>query len=95
MLGTELKEYGKLVDNKELMLVHLHLSEGKTVPPHDHKGQDIYFTVVKGKMQVTLNSSETHELTPGSVLTFAGEADIAVRAMQDSEAFIYLINRQK
>lgn len=95
MLGTELKEFGQLVNNDELMLVHIALKEGEGVPPHDHKGQEVFFTPVGGKVVVTLDGTEEHTLTAGQVLHFAGEATVAVRALEASEFFVYLINRHK
>lgn len=95
MLGTELKEYGQLINNKELMLVHIKLEKGKKIPAHDHCGQDVFFTLIKGNVEVTLAEQEKHNLMPGTVLRFAGENKIGVEALEDSEFFVYLINIQK
>ena len=59
---------------------------------HDHQGQDIFFSVVKGQVKATLNNSEEHTLSPGTLLHFAGEAFIGIEALVDSEFFVYLIN---
>lgn len=93
MLGTELTATGQLINNNELMLVHLRLKAGETVAPHDHKGQEVFFTPVRGIVEVTLDSSESHTLSAGTVLHFAGEHRVGVRAVEDSEFFVYLINR--
>lgn len=95
MIGTKLTATGRLLDTKELMLVHLKLSAGDHVPAHDHPGQEVCFTPVAGELAVTLSGTETHQLTPGCVLHFAGEATVAVQALADSEAFVYLINRHQ
>lgn len=94
MIGKELTAAGRLIENKELMLVHLCLKASGKVPAHDHVGQDIFFTVVKGVAEVTLNGNEVHRLEPGAVLQFPGETTIAVEALTDMETFIYLINRR-
>ncbi|KGN86390.1 MULTISPECIES: cupin domain-containing protein [unclassified Porphyromonas] len=94
MLGNKLSQTGRLIDNKELMLVHLQLEAGGSVPAHDHVGQEVFFTVVKGIAEVTLNQTEKHRLTPGEVLHFAGEASVSVYAVEDVDFFVYLINRQ-
>lgn len=75
------------------MLVHLRLSSGETVAPHDHKGQEVFFTPVRGVVEVTLDGNEVHTLSVGKVLHFAGESHVGVRALEDSEFFVYLINR--
>lgn len=95
MKGNELRDFGRLIDNKELMLVHLSLEAGKSVPAHDHKGQQVYFTLVRGSVTVKLDETESHELSPGGVLCFAGEATVSVHAHEDSEFFVYLINRRE
>lgn len=93
MLATELTATGQLINNNELMLVHLRLSAGETVAPHDHKGQEVFFTPIDGVVEITLDGSESHTLSAGTVLHFAGERHIGVRAVEDSEFFVYLINR--
>lgn len=93
MIGQELKATGRLVDDKKLMLVHIDLPAGKTVPAHDHPGQEVYFTPVRGRLELTLSGQERHILEPGSVLHFPGEISIAVKALEDSDFFAYLINR--
>lgn len=83
-----------LLDRAELQFVHIKLAAGETVKPHDHKGQEVFFTIVKGEVEVTLGGTERHTLTPGRVLHFPGETTIGVEARQESEFFVYLINRR-
>ena len=45
-IGQEINTLGKVINNKELMLVHLHLKSGEQIPSHDHKGQEVFFTIV-------------------------------------------------
>lgn len=92
MIGTEIKEFGQVLNNDKLMVVHIHLPEGKKIAPHNHPNQDIFFSVVKGQVKATLNSTEEHILSPGTLLRFDGEAFIGIEALVDSEFFVYLIN---
>ena len=46
-IGQEINTLGKVINNKELMLVHLHLKSGEQIPSHDHKGQEVFFTIVE------------------------------------------------
>lgn len=94
MIGKELSALGQLVNREELMLVHVQLEKDGTVKPHDHKGQEVFFTVVKGKVEVYLDETETHVMEAGKVLHFPGEARISVKALEASEFFVYLINRR-
>ncbi len=93
-IGKEISTLGKVVNNKELMLVHLQLKSGEQVPSHDHKGQEVYFTIVKGTVEVTLDDTEVHRISTGTVLHFPGEAHVSVNAIEESDFFVYLINRQ-
>ena len=93
-IGKEINTLGKVIDNKELMLVHLQLKSGEQVPSHDHKGQEVYFTIVKGTVEVTLDDTEVHRISTGTVLHFPGEAHVSVNAIEESGFFFFLINRQ-
>lgn len=93
MIGTELTEYGRLTETPEGMLVHIDLPQGRRIAPHNHIGQRVYFTVVKGTVDVCLNDSEYHTMAPGAVLTFLGEATISAQALTDADIFVTLINR--
>lgn len=95
MLGKEIKEYGPVFNSDDLMVVHLHLEAGQKIQPHDHPGQEIFFTVVDGEVEVYLNEEETHVLQPKKVLNFKGEARISATALKESDVFVYLINRRK
>lgn len=94
MKGLQYTETGMLLKSEELQLVHIKLAKGETVAPHDHKGQDVFFTPVGGSVRVTLGGNEAHTLSAGRVLHFAGEHTVAVEALEDSEFFVYLVNRR-
>ena len=92
MIGTEIKDFGHVINNDKLMVVHINLPQGKKIAPHNHPNQDIFFCLIKGKVKTTLNSTEEHILQPGTLLHFDGEAFIGIEALVDSEFFVYLIN---
>ena len=52
MLGKVITEHGQVVNNQDIMVVHLHLKEGETIAPHNHPGRQIFFTVVEGEVEV-------------------------------------------
>ena len=93
-IGQEINALGKVVNNKELMLVHLHLKSGEQIPSHDHIGREVFFTIVKGTVEVTLDDTEVHRIDTGIVLHFPGEAYVSIKAIEESDFFVYLINRQ-
>ena len=71
MLGKVITEHGQVVNNQDIMVVHLHLKEGETIPPHNHPGRQIFFTVVEGEVEVYLNEEETYPLVPKKVYNFS------------------------
>ena len=93
-IGRKISDLGRVVDNKELMLVHLQLKSGEQIPSHDHKGREVYFTMVKGTVEVALDDTEVHRISAGTVLHFPGEAHVGVNVIEESDFFVYLINRQ-
>ena len=78
MLGKVITEHGQVVNNQDIMVVHLHLKEGETIPAHNHPGRQIFFTVVEGEVEVYLDEKETYPLAPKKVLEFDGEARICI-----------------
>ena len=91
MLGKVIIEHGQVVNNQDIMVVHLHLKEGETIPAHNHPGRQIFFTVVEGEVEVYLDEKETYPLAPKKVLEFDGEARISVKALKESDIFVYLV----
>ena len=94
MIGTEIKEFGLVAEQEELMVVHVDLPQGKKVRPHDHNRARRLLLRSKGEVITTLDGNETHTLTPGTLLRFPGEAMIGIEAIVDSEFYVYLINRR-
>lgn len=84
-IGQEINTLGKVINNKELMLVHLHLKSGEQIPSHDHKGQEVFFTIVAGTVEVALDDTEIHRISTGTVLHFPGEAHVGVNAIEESD----------
>ncbi len=93
-LGIVYNQRGMLLNNELLQLVHLDLSAGEQVQPHDHKGQEVFFTLVRGEVELSLDEKEEHRLSAGEILYFPGEVRVGVRAIVDSEFVVYLINRK-
>lgn len=94
MFGQELKDLGKVFDSEELMVVHHNVPAGGKIPSHNHDGQLIFFTVVKGDLDVYLNNEEKHHMSPGTVLHFDGTNFISADALEDSDIFVYLVNKR-
>lgn len=85
MLGIEKEAAGPVVMSDHFRVMKKILTEGDVIPPHNHPGHQMVFTVVKGTFEITLNGEETHTLTPGKILAFDGAASLAGRALTDTE----------
>ncbi len=94
MVETKVYEkLGSLISEEKYMLVKKAGVKGDTIPKHNHPTSNILFTVVKGKLAVTINEDENFEVYPGKVLSFDGDNYISATMLEDSEIFITLINK--
>lgn len=93
MIGKELIEYGVVHTNENTKVVHISLKRDGKINPHDHVSENVFFTVVKGAVEVYLDESETYLMEPGKVLSFDGVASISAKAILDSDIFVYLIKK--
>ena len=93
-IGQEINTLGTVINNTARRLGHWQRQNGEQIPSHDHTGREVFFTIVKGTVEVTLNDTEVHRISTGTVLHFPGEAHVSVKAIEESDFFVYLINRQ-
>lgn len=82
---------GKIFKSDHGMVVRKVLKAGEKIPSHNHKGEEIFFAVMTGKIKVFLNETETHDLKAGDVLKFNGENFISADALEDTSVLISLI----
>lgn len=95
MVGKELKDLGLAFKGEDVKIVHIALKKDEKIPAHNHKGKDIFFTTVKGKIELYLGEeNETHIAECGNIIYFNGEENISATSLEDSEAFIYLIKKK-
>ncbi|WP_251423606.1 DUF1637 domain-containing protein [Veillonella agrestimuris] len=93
MNGTVKQELGVLFEGPNYVVVKKGGVAGDQVEKHNHPEANVIFTVVKGKVQVFLNETEEHLLTPGQVLQFNGDNYIQATLMEDSEFIVNLIRK--
>lgn len=60
------------------------------IPRHNHPEANVLFTVVKGKVEVTIDE-EIFIAEPGHLLHFDGNQYISARMLEESEIFVTLI----
>jgi quercetin dioxygenase-like cupin family protein len=84
--------HANVFPDREPKTIRLTLPAGEGVPAHSHPGRDIVFHLLEGAIELELGD-ERHELTAGEVARFAGDQEIAPRAVEDSTALIVLAER--
>ena len=89
--GKVLAEEGKVFSNNHGAVVRKALKSGEKIDKHNHEGEDIIFNVMSGKITVTLNDTEKHELKAGDTLVFNGKNFIAAEAGEDTLVVITLV----
>ena len=72
-VGKVLSEEGKVFHNTNGTVVRKALKSGEKIDRHNHEGEDINFNVMSGKITVTLDDGEVHELNAGDTLVFNGK----------------------
>ena len=90
-VGKVLSEEGKVFHNTNGTVVRKALKSGEKIDRHNHEGEDIIFNVMSGKITVTLNDGEVHELNAGDTLVFTGNNYIAAVAGADTVVVITLV----
>ena len=90
-VGKVLSEEGKVFHNTNGTVVRKALKSGEKIDRHNHEGEDIIFNVMSGKITVTLNDGEVHELNAGDTLVFNGKNYISAVAGADTVVVITLV----
>ena len=93
MIQKILEDKGLVFSDERLKLVHHVLTAGEAIARHDHPEADVFFTVVKGHMQMLIDEKNSYEVKPGQVLHFDGCQTIEGKAIEDSEIFVYLLTK--
>lgn len=86
-------EAGKIYQGKQCFVVKKIMNAGEKIPRHNHAGQDILFTVLKGKVAVQFNDQPFHTATPGDIIHFDGKNFISADIIEDAEIQVTLINQ--
>ena len=89
--GKVLTDQGKVFSNNHGAVVRKTLKNGEKIDKHNHEGEDIIFNVMSGKITVTLNDGEVHELNAGDTLVFNGKNYISAVAGADTVVVITLV----
>ena len=90
-VGKVLSEEGKVFHNTNGTVVRKALKSGEKIDRHNHEGEDIIFNVMSGKITVTLNDGEVHELNAGDTLVFNSKNYISAVAGADTVVVITLV----
>ena len=84
---------GKLHSNEHAMIVRRTFSPDRPMNRHNHPGQQIALTVIRGNAHLYLDDKEAHDLQSGDVLIFDGEHHISGKFSCETLLVITLINK--
>lgn len=80
--------------DEEPRTVRLSLDRNEEIPSHSHPGRDIVMFVVDGRIELRIDD-EPSPLNDGEIARFAGEQDIALRALERSTVLVVLAKRSR
>lgn len=92
--GKLLQDFGTVFTSAEVSVVHHSIHEKGVIPSHNHPGEQVFFTVVKGELEVFLDEVQKFYAVPGSVLTFDGSHRLSATAIKESEIFVFLVKKE-
>lgn len=79
--------HAEVFDRAEPRTVRLQLDADDRIPGHEHPGTDVVLHLLSGRVELTLGE-DTHDLTPGDLIRFAGDQEISPYAVEDSTAVL-------
>lgn len=84
---------GLVFKNNNYRIIKKTIRKGESINKHNHPEAEIIFTLVKGILLVSVDEQNNY-LEVGECLHFDGNHYISAEAVQDSEIFIILINKE-
>ncbi len=84
---------GMAINEENFKLIKKVGMKGDVIEKHNHIGFDVLFTVVKGRVDVTINDEERYNVVPGACVSFDGDNFLSAILLEDSEIFITLIKK--
>lgn len=92
-MASVFENLGLLINEENYKLAKKQGKKGDRIQKHNHPEANVIFTVVKGKIEVKIDD-ESFILEAGKVLTFDGNSYISAEMLEDSQAFVTLINKK-
>lgn len=77
--------------NQSAEVVRIIKPAGDKIKSHNHPGEEIFFTVLKGKVNVFLNEKEQHTVNAGETLEFNGKNFISADIVEDATIMVVLV----
>ncbi len=94
--GVEYDGTGMIIEQNNLVVFKVVLDKGGRVERHNYPDAqaDLLFTVLKGKVRVTLNDTEHHELGVGKLMPYKGKDFVQTEALEDAEFTVTIVKAQ-
>ena len=81
--ATNEKSIKRVILDENLHLNHMVLPKGEALPEH-FSNSNVYMTVVRGRLSISLDDQEAHAYPSGTVLKIPFETKMNVRNLDDA-----------
>lgn len=88
--NTEEKLIEKILDNDEVMINHMILQQGDSLPKHD-SNSNVYMIVTNGTMTIQLAENPVKQYTHGSIIHIPGNIRMDVSNTQEEALEFFVI----
>lgn len=85
-------EVGEFKPFLNVSLVRMKKEKGERIPKHSHPNEEIVFTCIKGKVEMTLDN-DVEVVSQGESLAFDGNCVISGIFLEDGEVVVTLIKK--
>lgn len=87
-----IKGLGKIYSDEKITLVHFKLKKGDNIPKHNHIESIVFFNLVKGKIEITIDE-DISIIEEGSIINFDGNSFISANSLEESEVYVTLLRK--
>lgn len=81
-----------IYNNEKFTIIKKAGKAGEKIDKHSHPEAYVTFTVVRGKVRLTVGE-DVKEVVPGIAATWDGKENISAEFIDDSEVFVNLIKK--
>jgi len=87
---TNGKVVEKIVMDENINLMHMVFNKGEGLPVHQ-SNSNVYMTVIRGTLSITLDDQETHDYESGHILNIPYDTTMHVRNEHDDVLEMFVV----